>query len=65
MRWAWPRESWGSLGKAHLETYCWMQSKLPWGLSRPMLEREKENVRASVGQSGWGMEMCCMERGCH
>jgi len=38
-RWAWPRESWGSLGKAHLDTYCWMQSKLPWGLSRPMLER--------------------------
>lgn len=32
-------ETWGSLGKAHLETYCWMQSKLPWGLSRPMLER--------------------------
>ena len=29
----------GSVGKAHLETYCWMQSKLPWGLSRPMLER--------------------------
>lgn len=23
----------------HLDTYCWMQSKLPWGLSRPMLER--------------------------
>lgn len=23
----------------HLEKYCWMQSKLPWGLSRPMLER--------------------------